>query len=179
MKTSPTRRSLARPPRVVRSEGSSARPARRREQEAGVAMIEFALILPVLVALLFGIIAYGYMLSYRQGLSQAASEAARAAAIVPSGLSASSKATKATTAFNDALGSYGMSCSSGVLLHGTSAYGTCTIQTSTPCPSDSTRQCAIVKVSHQYRDHPLVSSFPGLGITLPQNLVYTAVVEVN
>ena len=46
---------------------------RGRKDERGAVLVEFALIVPVLLALVFGIISYGYMLSYRQGLSQAAS----------------------------------------------------------------------------------------------------------
>jgi hypothetical protein len=34
-------------------------------------------------------------------------------------------------------------------------------------------------VTHRYRDEPLVPAFPGLGITLPDRLTYTAVVEVS
>ncbi|WP_159085802.1 TadE family protein [Aeromicrobium chenweiae] len=156
-------------------------PSTRRadDRDRGAAMVEFALILPVLVALIFGIISYGYMLSYRQGLSQGASEAARAAAIVPSGMPAAAKLAKATTALNDAMGSYGVSCAGGVLRHDGAASGSCSIQTSTACPQDSSRRCAVVTVTHAYRAHPLISSFPGLGITLPENLSYTAVVEVN
>lgn len=181
MKTSPTRRSLARLPRVVRSEGSSSRPPRssRRRDDRGAAIVEFALIMPILIALIFGIISYGYMLSYRQALGQAASEAARAAAIVPSGMSDAGKTTKATAALNDALGSYDVSCAGGVLKHDGASNGSCSIQTATSCPADTTRRCAVVTITHAYRDHPLLPTFPGLGISLPENLTYTAVVEVN
>ncbi len=155
---------------------------RRRSDERGAAMVEFALILPIFVALVFGIISYGYMLSYRQGLSQAATEGARAAAIVPSGLDVAAKTTRALTALNQSLDAYGVSCAAGnpgILSRGTENSGTCTILPSTACPEDNTRKCATITVTHAYRDHPLIPSFPGLGVTLPQNLTYTAVVEVN
>ncbi len=51
------------------------RPARR---ERGAAAVEFALVVPLLLTLVFGIISYGYLLSFRQSLSQAAAEGARA-----------------------------------------------------------------------------------------------------
>ncbi len=45
---------------------------RRRERgERGAAALEFALIAPLLLMLVFGIIQYGYVLSFRQALSQA------------------------------------------------------------------------------------------------------------
>jgi hypothetical protein len=142
-------------------------------------MVEFALILPIFVALVFGIVSYGYMLSYRQALGQAASEGARAAAVVPSGMAAADKLSRATNALNDSLSSYGVRCDGAALKNGSSTSGSCSIRTTTPCPSDSTRSCAIVTVTHDYRAHPLIPSFPGLGISLPEKLTYKAVVEVS
>jgi len=176
METSSARRSLARPHGAVRPEGS---PSRRSDRDRGAVMVEFALILPIFIALVFGIISYGYMLSYRQSLGQAASEGARAMAMVPSGMDATSKTVKGRTAVNDALSGYGMTCSGTVLMHNSASNGTCTVQPNVACPADATRRCAVVTVTHAYRDNPLVPSFPGLGVTLPQNLTYTAVVEVN
>ena len=54
---------------------------RRAPSERGAAAVEFALVVPLLLLLIFGIISYGMMLSFRQGLTQAASEGARAAAV--------------------------------------------------------------------------------------------------
>lgn len=56
---------------------------RRPHGERGAAAVEFALVVPLLVTLLFGIISYGYLLSFRQSVSQAAAEGARAAAVAP------------------------------------------------------------------------------------------------
>ena len=55
------------------------REGRRRRTESGAAAVEFALVLPLLVVLVLGIISYGVMLSFRQTLSQATTEGARAA----------------------------------------------------------------------------------------------------
>ena len=154
------------------------RPTRRRS-ESGAAAVEFALVVVPLLYVVFGIISYGYMLSYRQALGQAASEGARAAAVVPSGMSVAAKGTRALNALNDSLSSYGVTCAGSVLKHGSTTAGSCSIQTKTACPSDSSRSCAIVTIVHRYRDHPLIPTFPGLGITLPEQLTYTAVVEVS
>lgn len=55
---------------------------RRDEQgEQGAAAVEFALVLPLLLALLFGIIAYGIVFAQSLSLSNAARQAARAAVI--------------------------------------------------------------------------------------------------
>ena len=54
---------------------------RRRDDERGTALVEFSISAALLLVLLFGIASYGYMLSFKQGLTQAAAEGARAAAV--------------------------------------------------------------------------------------------------
>lgn len=53
-----------------------------RRGDQGSAAVEFALVLPVLLLLLFGIIDFGRMLSAKITLTEAAREGARAAALV-------------------------------------------------------------------------------------------------
>jgi len=59
--------------------------ARRRPSERGAAAVEMAIILPVLVFLVFGIIDFGRMLNAQIILTEAAREGARAAALEPAG----------------------------------------------------------------------------------------------
>ena len=141
-------------------------------------MVEFALVVPILLALLLGIISYGYMLSYRQAVTQAATEAARSAALAPQG---ADLATRARNAANRSLQSYGVSCNSaGQLVRDGSSVGTCTIPASVAaCTNDAAKSCVTVTISHDYRSKPLVPSFPGLGITLPQKVKFTSVMEAN
>lgn len=54
---------------------------RRSGEDQGSAAVEFALVLPVLMIILFGIIDFGRMLNTRITLSQAANEGARAVAV--------------------------------------------------------------------------------------------------
>lgn len=140
----------------------------RRRRERGAAAVEFALVAPLVIMLLFGIISYGYMLSFRQALSQGAAEGARAAAVAPAGNSAAQKQTLALTAVQQALNSYGVTC-------GTAAM-TCTVVVGA-CPSNATKQCASVTLDYLYSAHPLVPKFPGT--PLPTHLKYTAVAQVN
>ena len=42
----------------------------RRQGQAGAAAVEFALVAPLLLVVVFGILSYGYMLSFRQSMSQ-------------------------------------------------------------------------------------------------------------
>lgn len=153
------------------------RSSRRRED--GAAAVEFALVLPLFVALLFGVISYGWMLSYRQGISQAAAEGARAMAVSVSPAGSTVPAERARAAINRSLSSYGVTCTAaGALTHNGTTVGTCGVTTAA-CTTGSTTQCARIAISHDYRANPLIPSFPGLGITLPNTLSYSTTAEVS
>lgn len=154
-----------------------ARMCRTSRNESGAAALEFALVAPLLIALIFGIVAYGYMLSFRQGISQGAAEGARAAAVSMASSDIDKKAD-AVDALNRSLESYGVSCAEPSLKKGGQTVGTCSVAIAS-CTNNAAASCASVKVDYAYRDHPLLPSFPGLGGTLPQNLDYTAVAQVS
>ena len=145
-------------------------------------MVEFALVAPLLLVLVFGVIGYGYMLSFRQALSQGAAEGARAAAVSPYPLAAD-KEQSALSAINDALGgAYGVTCSGAgagsVLRRNSVTVGTCSVTTA-PCKNDLARSCVTAKVDYRYNDHPLIPKAPGLGLVLPKHLAYEATVRVS
>ena len=153
-----------------------------RRGERGAAALEFALLMPLLLALVFGIIAYGYMFSFRQALSQAASEGARAAVGGPTtGCAAANwnaagcaPGTAAANAINGVVSGYRnrgttLACGAGSL--------TCTIAQSASCATGHT--CVAVTVSYPYRSNSLLPTVPGFGFTLPSTLSFTSVVQVS
>ena len=133
------------------------RPAWR---ERGAAAVEFALVVPLLLTLVFGIISYGYLLSFRQSLSQAAAEGARAAAVAPATSDrqaisfAAVGATLQATCSNDA------------------DFLTCSTATPTGC------RCLEVSVSWDYAADASKPKFV-FGFALPDTLTYTSTVQVN
>jgi Flp pilus assembly protein TadG len=149
-----------------------------RRSEAGAAALEFALVSVPLMMLVLGIIGYAYMLSFRQAISQGAAEGARAAAVAPAGQSTDDTVASARAALNDALGTYGVTCSGTTLQRAGQTVGTCST-TLANCSNDPTKQCATVAVDYAYRDNPLLPSFPGMGIVLPGDLAYAAVAQVS
>lgn len=158
--------------------GASRRRTRRRDDQ-GAAALEFGLILPILVVLVFGVIAFGYMLSFRQAMSQAAAEGGRAAAVRPAGTATADRIGAARAAINDALASYGVECTAGnALTHAGGANGDCTIEIGACSTGPAGAECARVTLDYPYSDNALI---PGLGINavLPDNLVYTAEVRVS
>lgn len=150
------------------------RPARR---ERGAAAVEFALVVPLLLMLVFGIISYGYMLSFRQALSQSATEGARAAAVTLGTPAGTEQVDAARDALDEALGSYGITCVGTNLVRSGVTVGTCSV-TVAACSNNVTRDCATVAVDYDYAAHPLLPT-PGIGFAMPDSLGYTAVAEVS
>lgn len=150
--------------------------------EKGAAALEFALVAPLLLMVLLGIVSYGYMLSFRQGMSQGAAEGARAAAVAVAAASPDAKSAAASGAVNEALNSYGVTCVGatstvpGQLMRDGAQVGTCSASIGT-CPN-AAAQCATVSLDYWYRAHSLVP-LPGLGVVMPSSLKYTAVAQVS
>jgi Flp pilus assembly protein TadG len=153
----------------------------RRRNERGAAAVEFALVSPLLILLVLGILSYGYMLSFRQALSQGAAEGARAAAVSPFP-AAVDRQQEGLDAVNEALGSYGVSCdgyAAGSHLRKDGAdVGTCSV-TVASCANDPTKDCVTAAIDYRYEDNPLTPSFPGAGLALPENLRYDAVARTS
>ena len=146
----------------------------RKKSQRGAAAVETALCLSVVVVpLVFATIAYGYMLSFRQTVSQSAAEGARAAAVAPATATLADRVTAAKNAINQAMasGPGGLQCDQNYL--------TCTVTSVAHCGDGSTHDCIQVVVSYPYRDHTLVPSMPGLGFTLPATISYSATAEVS
>ena len=158
----------------------------KRRDESGAAAVETALCLTfVVLPIVFAIISYAYMFSFRQALSQSADEGARAAVGASTtgcpavGTSQTSFGTYssstcaaeyyASQAVASNLSQYGMACGTRNL--------TCTI-TLTSCNSGA-NTCISVQVGYPYRSHSLMPTIPGFGFTLPPDLSFTSSVTVS
>ena len=144
----------------------------RRFGDRGAAAVEFALIVPVLCLLVFGIISYGLMLTVRQAVSQAANEGARAAAVT---VVDAERTNEAQTAINSAMSANGVTCANGILKKGTTTVGSCAVGAKTKCGSN---ECVTVTMVYNYRAHPMVPTI-GLGFVLPETLTYSATARVS
>lgn len=129
-------------------------------RERGAAAVEFALILPLLLVIVVGIVNYGDMLSVRQSVSQAAAEGARAAAV--SGGDVAARLAAADRAVAEALSAQGQSCTAAC------------VTVIAPCVDDESNACATVTVVLSYS-----GVIPGFGLVLPDRLTYTAVARVS
>lgn len=148
----------------------------RRRDDRGASAVEFALLVLPLTLLVFGIIAFGIMLSFRQTLSQAATEGARAAAVQIDETKRKGDAEAAVAEAMSAVifGDGSMSCGSDGLV--------CTAGPYTPGPGDTAcaadAECYEVTVSFPYRAQGPVQ-IPLVNGLMPQTLEYSAVVRVS
>ncbi|MFW6776249.1 TadE/TadG family type IV pilus assembly protein [Nocardioides sp. CPCC 205120] len=146
--------------------GGSTGATRRRDgrtgrDQRGAAAVELALVLPILLLLVFGIIAYGYMLSFRGSMSQAAAEGAREAAV---NVNAADRETAAMRAVDDALRAYGVSCGDPGM--------SCDYRL-VEATADCATQCAVVDLSYDYDAHPLIP-LPFVDAVMPDTISYGA-----
>lgn len=153
----------------------------RGRTDRGAAAVEFALVAPLLILLVMGVISYGYMLSFRQALSQGAAEGARATAVSPFP-TAADRQQEGLDALNEALDSYGVACDGYALgshlrKDGTDV-GTCSVTIGT-CGNDPTKSCVTTALDYAYEDNPLTPKVPGVSLVLPETLGYDAVARTS
>lgn len=151
---------------------SHSRDRRAVRNERGAVFVEFVLVIPFFLFLIFSMIAFGSMFSFRQTLSQAATEGARAAAIAPSNKTFTERRSRAIDAVNQAFqGELGVpvSCGSGGL--------TCTVPT-VPTSCGNSAQCITVTLTYAYATHPRIPVPQFFGFVLPADLNYTASARV-
>jgi len=125
-----------------------------------------AFVVILLSMLLFGIISFGYLMSFKQNMTQAATEGARAGAVAASGAVSS----QATSAVNQAVSTFGQTCHSGGM--------TCTVTYPVNCQGTS-GHCVRVQVSYDYQNHPLLPTMPLLSSLMPTTINYSATAETN
>ena len=153
-------------------------PLHRRRDEKGAALLEFALVIPLFVLVLYGLIAFGLILSAKNSITHASAEGARAAIgsyndpAYPTDVARSAAAL--ATAKNQvakSLGWLGSKYQASDSPDPTVAH--CVNSTSL------SSMCITVKVVYPYATRPLVAPAPGLGLVTPSSFSATAVVELT
>jgi Flp pilus assembly protein TadG len=153
---------------------------RRQREERGAEMVEFAFVVVLLIALLYGIISYGLILAAQSTVTQAAADGARAGIVVSSGAGQASAAE--IQAGNDISWMGKGACYEHDALPVATGSPTAAIKcTATPetCPSVATNQCLKVTVTYSYKSSPLFPILPGLGIITPTQISSTDVLQIS
>jgi Flp pilus assembly protein TadG len=150
-----------------------ARP-RRGQGDDGAALVEFAFVMVLLFTLVFGIISFGLILSFKQDVTRAAAEGARAGAVA---LPNSTAQSKAQLALEDAVESFGGSAWS---TNGCSRAGVtqCTAVVA-PCDNEPTVDCVTVTLTYDYDDQPLYGDIPIVSAFFPDEITAESVARIN
>jgi Flp pilus assembly protein TadG len=151
---------------------------RRRDDERGAEMVEFAFVVVLLVALLYGIITYGLILAAQATVTQAAADAARSGIV-----NSSSAVNIAGAQANTDIGWMGKgTCyqpnTTPVAIGSATAPISCTASQG-KCPSNPNNQCLTVTVLYNYAQSPLFPELPGLGVITPSVISSTNVLQLS
>ena len=167
---------------------------RREDDERGAELIEFAIVVVLLIALLYGVITYGVILAAQATITQSAADAARAGIVQGTGnttcnlipnVSAAGCAAVAQAATDLGWMNKG-GCNEVVngtpVLTGSSPI-TCTATVLAPptsgCPSNVSNSCLQVTVSYNYSSSPLFPELPGTGVATPSTISSTNVLQIS
>jgi Flp pilus assembly protein TadG len=158
----------------------SGQPRRRAAGDGGAALVELAFVMSLLFLLVFGIITFGLILSFKQDVTRAAAEGARAGAVaypatdVDPGDLARDAAWDATV---EAVEGFDRQCGADSGVPGPDGM-TCTVDP-IPCPEDTDLTCVRVNLVYAYADYPLIARLPLVSGFLPDTISATSVVRTN
>jgi hypothetical protein len=135
--------------------------------QRGAVLVELSFAIVLLLLLIFGIVTFGVIFSFKQGMTQAASDGARAAAVAAVG----DAATEAETATARSVEAFDQSCNVDGL--------TCTFDQQACAPPAVLPECLEVTLVYDYNQFPLLPELPILSLLLPDTLTSASDVEVN
>lgn len=126
----------------------------RRRSDRGASAVEFALVVPIFLVFVFGIIQYGTIFLVRNQMTEAASDAAHTAVTSTTVAAAEAAALSAVQQDlpNDGAGLMSATCSAGGPV-------TCTAAPPATCNAPSGYQCLQVTITYNYGAHPVLA-FP-------------------
>lgn len=134
------------------------------EREAGIATLEFALVLPILLVLVWAAISYGMVFTVNHTLSAAAAEGARAAVGAPTEADA---ITAAAAAASDQLGALGQ--------HATNAQVAAPAVGDCVAPADT--RCITVQVAYPWASAPVIPEL--FGVLMPDLLEASSTIQLS
>lgn len=167
----------------------------RGRGDGGTALVEFALVSVLLFTLVFAIINFGLILSFKQDMTRAAAEGARAGAVASrSDVYGTNDPRRlaAVQATDEALAGFEQSCTGGM---------TCTISAhdcDDPVPDtngyhekdpaantqpanteNDQPDCVTVELVFDYENHPLLAPVPLIAAFLPDEITARSVARLN
>ena len=144
-----------------------------QRDERGAEMVEFAFVVMLLIALLYGIISYGLVLAAQSTITQAAADGARAGIVSSTSAVVTAEGEAATD-----VGWMGKGCNEPDVLGSPSSAITCKA-TPEQCPSNASNSCLQVTIIYNYASSPLFPELPGFGVIMPSTISSTNVLQMS
>lgn len=175
---------------------------RRGHGDGGAALVEFAFVSILLLTIVFAIINFGLILSFKQDMTRAAAEGARAAAVSlpssvygandPRRLDGVTATDQAVDGFDQTCGANGLTCA--VQVHDCDYAVPAADLSPTPDSNgyhqddptanvaglpNTAPDCVTVKLVYDYDAHPLIAPVPLIAGFLPDTISATSVARLN
>ncbi len=150
--------------------------ARRGRGDAGTTLVEFAFVAVLLLTLVFGIINFGLILSFKQDLTRAAAEGARAAAVA---YPASGAVAAADAATDQAVDDFNKVCDQDGLTCPINQHDCTDPVPDTNGDDSAVPNCVQVTLVYDYENHPLLVPVPLISAFLPDTLRATSDARVT
>lgn len=150
-------------------------------------MIEFAFVSVLLVMLVFGIIVFGLLLSFKQDVTRAAAEGARVGAVAqppltqPPTAEVDARHVATVDATEQAVSSFGQTCGVDGMACNVTVHDCDDITAATPSQywDDGVDDCVTVELVYDYDSFPLILDPPIISATLPDRISSTSVARLN
>jgi Flp pilus assembly protein TadG len=162
--------------------GNHPRRRTRCAGDGGAALVEFTFVSILLLLLVFGIINFGLILSFKQDMTRAAAEGARAGAVALAGQAAAdayAETDRAVREFGDKFSAQG--CKTAGMKD---SFGAADCEVSVLDCGGSTNDpavpdCVTVTLTYDYAAEPLLPPIPLLAGILPNEIKAASVAKVN
>ncbi len=142
-------------------------------------MVEFAFVVVLLIALLYGIISYGLILAAQATITQAAADGARAGIVASStGGSIGPPCTTSACTVSEGQASTDLGWM-GKGTCGTSGTTITCVSTEQPCASNQNNECLTVTVNYNYNASPLFPELPGMGVITPSTISSSNTLQIS
>ena len=166
------------------------RPARTRaphRRDDGAAMVEFAFVAVLLVFLVFGIITFGLLLSFKQDVTRAAAEGARVGAVsqpptsTPPDAAADPRHAATLQATKDAVASFDKTCDVEGMGCIVTVHNCRNVAEAGPAIywQDGNDDCVTVELVYDYDAFPLILEPPVISAVLPNQISSKSTARLN
>lgn len=152
---------------------------RQQQRERGASLVEFTFVALLLFGLVFGIVGFGVVLSFKQTMTQAANEGARAAAVTAdlASTAAVDERVEAAKTSVQAFEGWGRSCGSGV--DDVDCSGITVHDCGSTTQTSALPDCITVRLEYDYQAAPIVPNLPLMSAFMPDSVESSATSQLT